>query len=150
MKNANFPRRTVLIFQVIARLVDISTTVSYYHQKGALYGFALVPLPSVQTLWKAHDCRKWRAGFGYGNRTLYGLSEAGALTKVCGTEAGMAIDTAEWEEWSVEVSDMGMLVMIVGEMLGSSGHSAVATAAYQFCSDVTAGRASRNLDAHVS
>lgn len=96
-------------------LVDISTTVSYY----SLPGFILIPLPSITTLWNAEDVEGWKTVFRlcYEERTLYGLSEAGALTRLKKTDAGIQFSIAEWEEWSAEVSDMGTLVMIVGALL---------------------------------
>ena len=50
---------------------------------------------------------------------MYGLSEAGALTRLQIKDAGIQFSIAKWEEWSAEVSDIGTLVMIVGELLNA-------------------------------
>jgi len=107
----------VLIFQIINLLVDISLTASHY---SALCGFILIPLPCVATMWNAQDLEEWRTEFRlcYEGRTLYGLSNAGALTRILKNDAGIHFSVVEWEEWSAQVSDIGTLVMVIGELCG--------------------------------
>ncbi|KPM38129.1 hypothetical protein AK830_g8429 [Neonectria ditissima] len=108
-------RRTVLIFQIMSMLVDMLTTVSSH----ALAGFVLVPLPSASAWWNAQSVEEWKMHFRrcYEERTIYGVSEAGELTRLHMTETGVECSEKEWEEWSAEVSDLGTLVMVVGTLL---------------------------------
>ncbi|KAI1372668.1 hypothetical protein F4677DRAFT_245232 [Hypoxylon crocopeplum] len=109
-------RRTMLIFQIINMLVDISTTVSYHSVMGLIF----LPLPSPALMWTALDIEGWTTGFKrlYEERTLYGLAEAGALTSLRKDRAGFFhSNVAEWEDWGAEVGDIGTLVMIVATLL---------------------------------
>ncbi|KAI1814991.1 hypothetical protein GGS20DRAFT_366811 [Poronia punctata] len=108
-------RRTVLIFQILGLLVDISTAVSYL----ALGGLVLVPLPSTSTLWSTQNFDRWKTEykFWHDSHIVYGLSERGALMKLQGTEDGVVTNEADWEAWSAEVGELGGLVMIIGELL---------------------------------
>lgn len=110
------PQSTVLVFQIINILVDLPATVSYF----AVWGFAFVPLPCPGPMWNAVDLEGWTAAFKqwYGKRTVYGLSEAGALTRIIKTPAGLLeTSIAEWEGWVAELGDIGTLLMIVAPLL---------------------------------
>ena len=109
------PRSTELIFQIINMLVDITATVCYL----SMCGFTLIPLPCVATLWNAQRVEEWWTEFKqyYEERTLYGISNVGGLTRIHKDDAGIHISVAEWEEWAAQASDIGTLVMIVGELL---------------------------------
>lgn len=114
--HTNPPQSTVLVFQIINILVDLPANVSYF----AVWGFAFVPLPCPGPMWNAVDLEGWTAAFKqwYGKRTLYGLSEAGALTRITKTPAGLLeTSIAEWEGWVAELGDIGTLLMIVAPLL---------------------------------
>ncbi|KAI0487805.1 hypothetical protein F4859DRAFT_270026 [Xylaria cf. heliscus] len=108
-------RRTVLIFQILGLLVDISAAVSYF----AIGGLVLVPLPGSATLWNTQDFEKWKPEYRkwHEQRMIYGLSETGSLAKLQITDDGISSKAAEWEGWSAEVGDLATLVMIIGELL---------------------------------
>lgn len=108
-------RSTVLMFQIINILVDISTSVSY----SSVGGYVLIPLPSFASLWNARDIEVWRTEFKVysDERSIYGVSEAGELTRIEKTDEGMLASVAKWEDWNAEVGDVGTLVMIVAELL---------------------------------
>ncbi|RYP17231.1 hypothetical protein DL765_004616 [Monosporascus sp. GIB2] len=111
-------RRTVLIFQIINMLVDIPTTISYY----SIWGLIFVPLPGPAPMWNALDLDGWTTGFKqwYEERTLYGLSEAGALMRLKKETDGVCqTGIAEWEDWAAEIGDIGTLVMIVAPLLSA-------------------------------
>ncbi|KAI3327335.1 hypothetical protein HD806DRAFT_486756 [Xylariaceae sp. AK1471] len=110
-------RRTILIFQILGLLVDISTAVSYF----SIAGLVLVPLPSTAALWSTRDFEQWKSEYQkwHGQLTIYGLSETGVLTKIQRTEGGIHSSAVEWEIWSAEVGDLGTLVMIIGELLAN-------------------------------
>lgn len=110
------PKSTVLVFQIINILVDLPANVSYF----AVWGFAFVPLPCPGPMWNVVDLEGWTAAFKqwYGKRTVYGLSEAGALTRIIKTPAGLLeTSIAEWEGWVAELGDIGTLLMIVAPLL---------------------------------
>jgi len=113
--HAKFLPSTVLMFQIINILVDISTSVSYY----SVGGYVLIPLPSTATLWNAQDIEVWRVEFKtYAERcSIYGVSEAGELNRIQKTDVGMVSSVTKWDEWNAEVGDVGTLVMIVAELL---------------------------------
>ncbi|RYC58070.1 hypothetical protein CHU98_g8136 [Xylaria longipes] len=108
-------RRTVLIFQILGLLVDMSTAVSYF----AIAGLVLVPLPSAAVLWSTQDFEKWKPEYRKwrDQRVAYGLSETGDLVKLQNTEDGILSTLEEWEGWSAEVGDPGPLVMMIAELL---------------------------------
>ncbi|KAI0437857.1 hypothetical protein F4803DRAFT_536960 [Xylaria telfairii] len=108
-------RRTVLIFQILGLLVDISAAVSYF----AIGGLVLVPLPSSAALWSTQDFERWKPEYRkwHAQRVIYGLSETGDLAKLQSTDDGISSTLAEWEGWSANVGDLATLVMIIGELL---------------------------------
>ncbi|KAI0538366.1 hypothetical protein GGR58DRAFT_468135 [Xylaria digitata] len=108
-------RRTVLIFQIVGLLVDVSTTVSY----SSIGGLVLVPLPGSVTMWDTNDFERWKLEYRkwHGRHIIYGVSETGGLTKLQSTDDGIKSSSAEWEDWSAEVGDVATLVMIIGELL---------------------------------
>ncbi|KAI1422716.1 hypothetical protein F5Y12DRAFT_761384 [Xylaria sp. FL1777] len=110
-------RRTVLIFQIVGLLVDISTAVSYF----SIGGLVLVPLPSASALWDTQNFEKWKPEYRkwHGEHTIYGLSDTGCLTRLQTTGDGIMSSTVEWEGWSAEVGDIATLVMVIGELLKS-------------------------------
>ncbi|KAH8885723.1 hypothetical protein GQ53DRAFT_877150 [Thozetella sp. PMI_491] len=110
-------RRTVLIFQIINMLVEMSTAISYY--TADLGGFALVPLASSAGLFNAQDIECWRTEFElrYKRYTVYGISQAGLLTKLQHNGTECRTSTEDWAEWSADVGAIGNLVMIVGSLL---------------------------------
>ncbi|GAW26065.1 putative c6 finger domain protein [Rosellinia necatrix] len=108
-------RRTILVFQIIGLLVDISTTVSYF----SMGGLVLVPLPSSAALWKIEDFEQWKPEYRkwHEEHTIYALSEIGDLIRLQVVDSTLAPNIAEWEGWSVEVGELATLVMIIGELL---------------------------------
>ncbi|KAL7910623.1 hypothetical protein GGI35DRAFT_449222 [Trichoderma velutinum] len=111
-------RRTVLIFQILNILIEISTEASSY----PTCGLVLIPLANKATLWNANDLEEWRVEFALNSkeRKLHGLSQTGVLTKLqladdCVRESKLS--SLEWEEWRAEVGEIGTLVMIVGALL---------------------------------
>ncbi|KAI1348880.1 hypothetical protein F5Y01DRAFT_317378 [Xylaria sp. FL0043] len=108
-------RRTVLVFQILGLLVDISTAVSYF----TIGGLVLVPLPSSTALWSTQDFERWKPEFKkwYKERSVCGLSETGSLVKLQDTDHGLRTNMMDWESWSAEVGDIATLVMIIGEIL---------------------------------
>ncbi|KAI0449547.1 hypothetical protein F5B21DRAFT_44528 [Xylaria acuta] len=108
-------RRTVLIFQILGLLVDISAAVSYF----AIGGLVLVPLPSAAALWSTQDFEKWKPEYRkwHEQHVIYGLSESGDLARIQNTNDGISSALAEWEGWSAEVGDLATLVMVIGELL---------------------------------
>ncbi|KAI0858829.1 hypothetical protein F4860DRAFT_287047 [Xylaria cubensis] len=107
-------RRTVLIFQILGLLVDISAAVSYFSSNG----FVLVPLPSSAAIWSAQDFEQWKPEYRkWQQHVIYGLSETGVLARLESTSDGVLSTPAEWEKWSAEVGDPATLVMIIGELL---------------------------------
>ncbi|KAK1762527.1 hypothetical protein QBC33DRAFT_551754 [Phialemonium atrogriseum] len=106
-------RRTVLIFQILDILVEISTEASSYANCGLL----LIPLATSATLWNAEDPEGWRTEFRLcDKRTTYALSQTGVLTRLQVTDTGVTFSAAEWEGWRAEVGDIGTLVMIIGAL----------------------------------
>ena len=103
-------------------LAETTTTVSYYSQNWSISGFVLIPLPSEWTLWTARDVQGWRERFSrcYEERTLYGLSSAGELTKLQNTDAGVRFSISEWDIWNAEVNDFATLVMTAGAIIETS------------------------------
>ncbi|KAI0401636.1 hypothetical protein F4802DRAFT_417419 [Xylaria palmicola] len=110
-------RRTVIIFQIVGLLVDISTAVSYF----SIGGLVLVPLPSSAALWSTQDFEQWKPEYRRWREqhVIYGLSEIGDLVRVRNTDDGLGSETVEWEDWSAEVGDPATLIMIIGELLRS-------------------------------
>ncbi|KAI1748923.1 hypothetical protein F4782DRAFT_337471 [Xylaria castorea] len=107
-------RRTVLIFQVLGLLVDISAAVSYFSSNG----FVLVPLPGSAAIWSTQDFEKWKPEYRkWQQNVIYGLSETGDLARLQSTCDGVSSTPAEWEGWTAEVGDPATLVMIIGELL---------------------------------
>ncbi|KAI0975943.1 hypothetical protein F4678DRAFT_419131 [Xylaria arbuscula] len=108
-------RRTVLVFQIVGLVVDISTAVSYF----SIGGLVLVPLPSSAALWSTQDFEKWKPEYKkwHKDHTIYGLSDTGGLTRVESNDGEVKSSPAEWEGWSAEVGDIATLVMIIGEIL---------------------------------
>ncbi|KAI1295183.1 hypothetical protein F5Y03DRAFT_410642 [Xylaria venustula] len=108
-------RRTVLVFQILGLLVDISTAVTYF----SIGGLVLVPLPSSAALWSTQDFERWKPEYRkwYKDHTMYGLSDTGGLTWVESKCGEIKAGPAEWEVWSAEVGDISTLVMIIGEIL---------------------------------
>jgi hypothetical protein len=99
----------------VGLLVDISVAVSYF----SIGGLVLVPLPSTAALWSTRELERWKPEYRqwHEQHTIYGLSENGALTKLQRTGVELQSSTANWEDWSAEVGDIGTLVMIIGELL---------------------------------
>ncbi|KAI0425843.1 hypothetical protein F5Y09DRAFT_334616 [Xylaria sp. FL1042] len=108
-------RRTVLVFQILGLLVDISTAVSYF----SIGGLVLVPLPSSAALWSSQDFERWKPEYKkwHEERAIYGLSETGILTKLQDASDGLRTSTVDWESWIAEVGDIATLIMIIGEIL---------------------------------
>ncbi|KAJ6438390.1 proteasome subunit alpha [Purpureocillium lavendulum] len=108
-------RRTVLVFQIINIMVEWSTAASAY----ATCGLVLIPLANNATLWNAKNSESWRSEFTLccKERSLMGVSQSGALTKLLLGDSGITLSTVEWEEWTAEVGDIGTLVMMVGALL---------------------------------
>ncbi|KAJ2995158.1 hypothetical protein NUW58_g1355 [Xylaria curta] len=108
-------RRTVLLFQILGLLVDISTAVSYL----SIGGLVLVPLPCSAALWTTRDFEQWKLEYKnwHEKPAGYGLSETGNLHILQRTDNGIASIPVEWERWSAEASDLAVLVMIIGELL---------------------------------
>ncbi|KAK9343157.1 hypothetical protein V1522DRAFT_414159 [Lipomyces starkeyi] len=108
-------RRTVLIFQILNILIEMSTEASSY----PTCGFVLIPLANNATLWNANDMEEWRTEFELCNKEqkLHGLSQTGVLTKLQLTDDCVVLSSVKWEEWRAEVGEIGTLVMIVGALL---------------------------------
>ncbi|KAI0551770.1 hypothetical protein F4679DRAFT_124205 [Xylaria curta] len=107
-------RRTVLIFQILGLLVDISAAVSYFSSSG----FVLVPLPSSAAIWTTQDLEQWKREYRkWQKNVIYGLSESGDLARLQSTNNGILSTPAEWEGWSAEVGDPATLIMMIGELL---------------------------------
>ncbi|KAH6646201.1 hypothetical protein BKA67DRAFT_583529 [Truncatella angustata] len=108
-------RRTVLIFQILNTLIEMSTEASSY----PTCGFVLIPLASSATLWNSNNIEEWRTEFNLCNKEqkIVGLSQTGVLTKLHLTDACVVLSSLEWEEWRAEVGEIGTLVMIVGALL---------------------------------
>ncbi|KAM6478420.1 hypothetical protein HDV62DRAFT_191497 [Trichoderma sp. SZMC 28011] len=111
-------RRTVLIFQILNILIEISTEASSY----PTCGFVLVPLANNASLWNADNTEEWRTEFVLCNkeRKIHGLSQTGVLTKLQLADECVRLSklsSLEWEEWRAEVGEIGTLVMIVGALL---------------------------------
>ena len=113
----------MLVFRILNILVDVSAAVSYmyYAADWNIKGFALLPLPCSEKPWRTTSALEWVAEFMicYQKRTMYGLSETGALTEVSKSDVGTALrfSSAEWEDWVAEVGDIGTLIMIIGDLL---------------------------------
>lgn len=110
--------RTVLIFQILNILIEISTEASSYPN----CGFILVPLANSATLWNANNIEEWRTEFALCSkeRKVHGLSQTGVLTKLQLADDCVQLSklsSLEWEEWRAEVGEIGTLVMIVGGLL---------------------------------
>ncbi|ODQ69979.1 hypothetical protein LIPSTDRAFT_6087 [Lipomyces starkeyi NRRL Y-11557] len=108
-------RRTVLIFQILNILIEMSTEASSY----PTCGFVLIPLANNATLWHANGIEEWRTEFELCNkeRKLHGLSKTGVLMKLQLTDDCVVLSSVKWEEWRAEVGEIGTLVMIVGALL---------------------------------
>ncbi|KAH6867336.1 hypothetical protein B0T10DRAFT_541900 [Thelonectria olida] len=108
-------RRTVLIFQILNVLIEMSTEASSY----LTCGFVLMPLANHATLWNANHIKEWRTEYELCNkeRKLHGLSQTGVLTKLQLADDCVVLSSVEWEEWRAEVGEIGTLVMIVGALL---------------------------------
>lgn len=108
-------RRTVLLFQILGLLVDISTAVSYF----SLGGLVLVPLPSSTALWNPQDLEGWKPEYKNWREqhTIYALSEIGTLIKLQGGDSEIKSNLTEWEPWTAQVGELATLVMIIGELL---------------------------------
>ncbi|KAB5576196.1 hypothetical protein GE09DRAFT_1094944 [Coniochaeta sp. 2T2.1] len=108
-------RRTVLVFQILNVLIEMSTEASAY----PTCGFVLLPLANSAALWNANNIGEWRAEFALFNkeRKMHGLSQAGVLSKLELTGDCVVLSSAEWEEWRADVGEIGTLVMIVGALL---------------------------------
>jgi hypothetical protein len=109
-------RSTVLIFQFINMLLNTSTAVTYHLPIPGLFIF---PLPIDATLWNAQDFGDWSKEFvrSYTECIVYGLSDAGELTKFEKNDVGVYFSPAEWDEWIADVGDIGTLVMVIGSLL---------------------------------
>lgn len=107
--------RTVLIFQILNILIEMSTEASAY----VTCGFVLIPLANNTTLWNAKNIEEWRTEFELccKERKFHALSQTGALTKVQLIADCVILSSVEWEEWRAEVGEIGTLVMIVGALL---------------------------------
>lgn len=81
--------------------------------------FALIPLHSNATLWRAGALDKWQSEMElcYQERTIYGLAETGELVKLQQTLAGIQSSVMGWEQWVADTGEMGTLVMVAGELL---------------------------------
>ncbi|KAI0906804.1 hypothetical protein F4823DRAFT_605722 [Ustulina deusta] len=108
-------RRTVLIFQIVGLLVDISTAVSYF----SIGGLVLVPLPSSAALWSTEEFEGWKPEYTrwYKEHTIYGLSDTGSLTRLQTADGRLKSINVGWEGWIAEVGDIATLIMIIGELL---------------------------------
>ncbi|KAL6689681.1 hypothetical protein J3F84DRAFT_391585 [Trichoderma pleuroticola] len=111
-------RRTVLIFQILNILIEISTEASSYPNCGLI----LVPLANNAILWNANNIEEWQTEFLLCSkeRKVHGLSQTGVLTKLQLTDDCVKLcklSLPEWEEWRAEVGEIGTLVMIVGGLL---------------------------------
>ena len=109
------PGRTVLVFQILNILIEMSTEASSYPS----CGFVLMPLANNASLWNANDIGEWRTEFELCSKEqkFHGLSQTGVLTKLWLTDDCVVLGSVEWEEWRAEVGEIGTLVMIVGALL---------------------------------
>lgn len=107
--------RTVLIFQILNILIEMSTEASSY----PTCGFVLIPLANSAALWNASDIEEWQTEFEICSkeRKLHGLLRTGALMKLLLTDDSVVIWSVGWEDWRAEVGEIGTLVMIVGALL---------------------------------
>ncbi|KAJ2977656.1 hypothetical protein NQ176_g4250 [Zarea fungicola] len=113
-------RRTVLIFQILGLLIDLSTEASSYANCGQI----LIPLPKNSTLWTADGPAAWKAECDdvfAKERPVYGVSDSGDLTKIVlifsGDSFSYTRSVGNWDEWRAEVGDLGTLVMMVAALL---------------------------------
>ncbi|PTB45984.1 hypothetical protein M441DRAFT_63300 [Trichoderma asperellum CBS 433.97] len=108
-------RRTVIIFQILNILIEMSTEVSSF--PGC--GFVLIPLANSATLWNANCIEEWQKEFEICSkeRKVHGLLRTGVLMKILLPNNCFVLESVEWEDWRGEVGEIGTLVMIVGALL---------------------------------
>ncbi|KAL7917043.1 hypothetical protein ACQKWADRAFT_307764 [Trichoderma austrokoningii] len=108
-------RRTVLIFQILSILIEMSTEASSY----LTCGFVLIPLANGAALWNASGIDEWKTEFEISSKEpkVHGLLQTGVLMKLLLTDDSMALTSVGWENWRAEVGEIGTLVMIIGALL---------------------------------
>ncbi|EHK41635.1 hypothetical protein TRIATDRAFT_321815 [Trichoderma atroviride IMI 206040] len=108
-------RRTVLIYQVLNTLIEMSTEASSY----PTCGFVLIPLANSEALWNASGIEEWQTEFESRakERVVHGLLRTGVLMKLLLTDDAVTLWSVGWEDWRAEVGEIGTLVMIVGALL---------------------------------
>lgn len=116
--HADSSGRTVLIFQILNILIEMSTEASAY----PTCGFVLMPLPNSVTMWNANGIEEWQTEFEIYNkeRKIHGLLRTGVLMELLLRDDNVILRTVGWEDWRAEVGEIGTLVMIVGSLLASA------------------------------
>lgn len=113
--HTNLLGRTVLIFQILNILIEMSTEASSY----PTCGFVLIPLANSEALWNASGIEEWQTEFERctKERVVHGLLRTGVLMKLLLTDDAVTLWSVGWEDWRAEVGEIGTLVMIVGALL---------------------------------
>ncbi|KAL7902931.1 hypothetical protein HDV64DRAFT_284772 [Trichoderma sp. TUCIM 5745] len=93
-------RRTVLIFQILNILIEMSTEASSY----PTCGFVLIPLANSAALWNASSIEEWQTEFEVctKERNLHGLLKTGVLMKLLLNDDAVTLWSVGWEDWRAE------------------------------------------------
>lgn len=106
-------RRTVIIFRILNLIVDVSDAIPCQLKQG----FAVVPLPSKELLWRARNADDWQLPFLSQDYVIHGMSEGGELIKLTSTFAGITTSRRSWESWCAEMGEIGTLVVLSAHLL---------------------------------
>ncbi|TPX18714.1 uncharacterized protein E0L32_002571 [Thyridium curvatum] len=103
-------RRTALVFQILALLVETTTSISLYPAYAG-YGLVLFPLPNRTTLWNARSIEAWNNEFSLyrADTAVHALANTGDLTEIDKIESDIRFSPMEWDKWLADAGDLGTL-----------------------------------------